>query len=754
MAVFCIPKHLVDKLKQSAIKGEVNIKELYSMSSEQRRAYFTKFTDAELGRFLNVEFEKAMISKQQTALTDWAKSVFTPEAQKKPVYKSVLEKINTLSELGVLTPKNEQAFLQDLVAEKLGITVSPDEVAAISERAQKINEAQEKLGDDLGSPDKLEENLAFFKAKKAMDDYLLSLSPASNLKIASGTIGRGMMLFSVKSPILNIGSNTELAITEGLVRRLASGQIRGADNKLAVDYVKMVNKIYQATGYDLSRMTSLSDSGASGARVLGDDMVHTQGKGAVRKVGRVVEDIVFKQLMGAPDVAFASAHFADSVNLASLKMAKGDVATAKLIMQDAMRIQPRTAQGELIRQQAILDAQVATWTNESWASKTSLGIRKVLNDASGDLRVGDQLLPFIKTPANVIETGLDYAGLGIPKAMFDTVKAIRSGDLGSKAYHMKLGRSLVRSGLGLTASAIIAGLLDDDDFVGAYDPARKQIEELRNSNTNSIRIGGKWVSIDWLGPLAVGVSAIMYARKAGDSFGEKATGFAMGAGSTILSLPGIEDVIGTVKDYQYKQGVFGGAEEATDSALNWIYSRVAPSFIGDIAKATDTVERKTKDEGVGAKIKARIPGLRQSLPTKKTIFADEMKTEPGLSTVLFGARVKSDKETPVIKELSDVQTATGKAINFTDWDRTSSKKIQQFREKFGKSGFENAKDRYGFWMKEKLGEMINDPKYQALDPEDKVAKINALDAWAIDKVFNQFNFEYKADKKPKIKYNF
>jgi hypothetical protein len=162
-------------------------------------------------------------------------------------------------------------------------------------------------------------------------------------------------------------------------------------------------------------MQKLSDSGASGSRVL-DDVVTTQGKGAVRKVGRLVEDVVFKQLMGAPDTLFSSIHFADSANLHSLRIAKDNKEKGTKIMQDAMRLEPKTAEGEIVRAQAIMDAEVATWTNTSHASKITTGIRKLINEASGDLRLGDQFLPFIKTPANVIETGLDYAGMGIPKA--------------------------------------------------------------------------------------------------------------------------------------------------------------------------------------------------------------------------------------------------------------------------------------------------------------------------------------------------
>ena len=87
-----------------------------------------------------------------------------------------------------------------------------------------------------------------------MDDYLHSLAPANRLKIATGIIGRGMMLASVKSPLLNIGSNIEIGATEAITRRLSGGGFDGTDNGLAMDYIKMVNKVYQETGYDMSRM--------------------------------------------------------------------------------------------------------------------------------------------------------------------------------------------------------------------------------------------------------------------------------------------------------------------------------------------------------------------------------------------------------------------------------------------------------------------------------------------------------------------
>lgn len=656
----------------------------------------------------------------------------------------------SVSEISSMLPTEKAALksiIEDFVAEKTGVSVSTGEVEAIRTKALRIDKAQKKLGDDLGNPDKLEENMEFFLSKKEMDDYLQSKSPANRIKVVTGTIGRGMMLASVKSPILNIGSNTEVGITEALSRRISSGQIRGANNGLALDYVKMANNIYQKTGYDISRMTNIRDNGAGGTRVLGSDTVHAQGPGAVRKMGRVVEDVVFKQLMGAPDVAFASVHFADSVNLNAMKMAKGDRVKATELMRDAMKLEPQTPEGESLKAQGVLDAQVATWTNVTWASRLSEGIRKIFNDVTGDARAGDFLFPFVKTPANVIATGMDYAGGGIPKALFKTYKAVKSGELKSPGVMQSITRDLVRSGLGMTGAVMVAGMLDDDDFVGAWDPARAQIEQLRNSNTNSFRINGKWVSTDWLGPISVPVTAIMYARKYGKKgFGEMAFQYGVGTVAAVKDLPGISDIYDFVKSQLFKKNQ--SLEEMTGEAQDYItkelYSRLVPSFLSDVAKATDTYDRKG---GKGLEgIKAKVPGLRQTLPVKKNVFGEDMKGEPSWSDILFGSRLKTDKETAVIREVRAVSNATDKSINFTDWNKSSSKKLAQFKEKVGQEKFDKAAAEYGQKLRKELENITSKQKYKNSTDDEKMKIMNELDTKATDVIFKKYGFKYKKKK--------
>ena len=662
--------------------------------------------------------------------------------------KEIVDKMKKSIEEGKISPnaienllpeekKALKSLLEDFVSEKLGVSVSKGEVAEITTKAKKIEEAQQKLGDDLGNPAKLEENLAFFKAKKEMEDYLLSKHPAHKLKIATGTIGRGMMLFSVKSPLLNIGSNIEVGFTEAISRRIAGGQFKSTDTKLATDYIKMVNKIYQQTGYDLSRMTDLKDTGFGGERVLGQT-IHAQGEGAVRKIGRGVEDIVFKQMMGAPDVAFSSAHFADSVNLNAQKFSN-----PVEVMRDAMRIEPKTPEGEILRAQGIMDAQTATWTNTTWASRVSEGIRKILNDVSGDDRVGDYLLPFIKTPANVIATGMDYAGMGIPKALIKTYKAFKSGDLKDATTMQGIARDVVRSGLGLTGAVIIASQLSNNDFVGAYDPQRAQIEQLRNSNYNAIRVGNKWISTDWLGPLAVPVTAMMYARKYGKTGGEQTFQYSKGVISAALNIPGISDIYDYVKGQAFKknQTLEQMTGATTDYITSQLYSRLVPSFISDVAKAIDPTVRQG-GKGINGII-AKIPFLSQTLPAKTDIFGKPVQGESALSDILFGARVKTSKENALISEISRVSDATDKGITFTNWDTSSSKTLAQFRAKVGQEKYDQAKIKYGQELQKQLDQTVNKTAYQRLSDEEKLKVLNGKDSEIMTKIFRQYGYRYQ-----------
>ena len=686
----------------------------------------------------------------------------------KNIKKQLLNKEISPDDIAKMLPEDRAALksiLEDFVADKQGIKITAKEQKFIDEQSAKIEKIQETLGTDMGNPIKSKENVEYWVEKKKMDDFMLSQRPSPALRVLTGTIGRAVMLFSVKSPVLNIGSNLEVGITEAISRRIARGQWTRSNSDLVKSYIKMNREIYKKTGYDMSRMMGMSDTGGGGSRLL-DDIVHTQGTGKIHKVGQVAEDIVFKQMMGRPDAEFGAWNFVDSVSLGAKKMAGGNAKIERELLADAMRVEPRTVQGSILKSQGVLDAQVATWTNDSWATAVTQGIRGILNGATGDLRLGDYLLPFVKTSANVISTGMDYAGVGVLKAFGKAIGAIRSGGKDALLNQHNLTgmfRDLTRAGLGMTAAAVLANNIKVEDYVGAYDPDRQQIEELKNSTSNSVKINGKWVSTDWLGPLSVPFNAMMYAKKYSKDKKtmDKVVAYANGVGSSVLQLPGVSDVAGWVKQSNYAKQQTAGESGAvmTAYAIDQASSRLMPSIINDIAKGTDPYQRKgTSGDPIGAAVEslqAKIPGWRQGvselgikgLPVKTSVLGEPLKGESFLQTILFGSRVKTASNDETIKEMDRVTKAVGKAASFTDWDKSSSQTLAQFKTKVGNDTYNKAKVEYGQQLKSTLDKLIKTDAYKNASEEDKLSTIYDADSKVQSDVLKRYSFKYKSTTK-------
>lgn len=651
-----------------------------------------------------------------------------------------------------LTPNELRQKISDLVKEKYNVDLKPVDAKKIVELNGVLRTAKEKLGDNIGSLYHEKQMIDYFKAENAMNEYLKSLDPSSQLAVATGTIGRGVMLTSIKSPLINIGSNIENTLVEKLTRRIAGGQFLKANSDLTSKYFKMANKIYDETGVDISRMMDIGDLGIGGQRVLGKDTVSAVGEGTVRKVGRFFEDKIFKQLMGKPDSLTANHNFADSALLNATKAAKGEMGQANKIARDAMLLNPRTPAGKAVRAQAVLDAQVATYTQRTALSGMSEGIRNLLNKVTGDLRFGDWLMPFVKTPANIISTSADYAGLGIFKGLYETMKGLRDGTLKNPETIRSVATNLTRSGLGMTAALAISSFFEPSDFVGAYDPKRNQIEQLKNSNYNAVKIGDKWVSTEWFGPLAIPLTAMMYAKK-GEGYINKMHEYSKGIISSITEIPGVDILVSGAKNLQFSKDATASeiGVSAARSVTDQIASRLIPGIVIDIGKAMDPNQRDTSGDLLGS-VKSKIPVLRETLPEKKNVFGETMKAESPLSTILLGARVKTDNASPIVKEVDRVTSALGKGSSFTDWTKTTSKQVAQFKEKVGPEKFNQAKTEYGKILQTELGKLFNNPKYKGMSDEDKLYQINLQDDQAKETIFKRYRFNYKEDKsKPRPK---
>lgn len=760
---FCIPKNIAEQLKEAVKNGEWNMQTLWDMTSKQRHELFMKYVDDATALRMNAGFEQAMVSQQQNALVKWAEKVFVGQDEKtKSAKKDVIDKIKELQEVGYIKTAvgkngelqmNEEAeiFLSDLVEESLGVSISEQEMKTITEKVREL-EKYENETDEYGLPTN-----EYWQARRDIENYVKSLVPVKNLKVATSLIGRGTMLFSVKSPFLNIESNTLFAAIQKMEKRMArllTGRNTSAPkevNDYMSGYRKRAVEIMNKYNYDVTRIFDLK----SEVKTLGEEkQVHAQGKGVIRKVGRFYEDIVFSKLLSLPDVFYSAYAFSDSAGLWATEIAKSDGlsgaalnARALAITKDATKIQPETLDGQKVRELAILDAQHATYTDDTIYSKVGLGIRNVLNTASGNLRIGDQLIPFVKTPANVVGAGLEMGGVGLVQGVLmlpDAIKDIKTGD--SRKMDTAI-RKMVATGLGWTLAYILSAMFKPEDFIGAYPTSAKerQLMTEKGAMPNSVRLGDKWVSIDYFGAIGTPLLGLMYARKyeGGDPVG-LIFEYLNGSKVALSNFPALEE-FGTIAT-----NLSGGGELKYDpeqfkknlisESIDFIRARTIPALVSDFAKMTDKFERNTyaKTDPL-ARLKASIPFVRKSLPVKRNVFGEEVKTEAAWSVLLFGSRLKTAKKGKLLDEIVRL-SKTGNTPSITDSERESPR-VENMKEWLDEKDYKAMISLYQKeWIDDSL-ELIDSNKYKKLAEDEKANELTKIKNAALEKALTRYRYK-------------
>lgn len=714
----CLPKEEVQALKNAFKNKELTIEQLYSMSTNARKELFIKYVPKESAVLLNASLEKLVAKKQADGMRVWVEQTFTNAEKKSPSYKDMVERINKLQEGKMLTTTEETHILEDFVSQKIGVTLNAEEIKQIDKLSSELQELEKQPG-EYGNPP-----LEYFKKRRELINYIESKSPSSSLAIASGLIGRGNLLFGAKSGLTNIISNFPTAITEAIVRRAANLQVRGGGARK--DFIDYAVKVYKESGFDVVRAARLQDE-----RVIrGEGVLSAQGEGAIRKVGRFYEDFVFSKLMGIPDMYFSAFAYTDEAALLAQKIADQNNApeTAEQIFNDAMSLQPSTEMGQMVREVSMESALYATYQHQNIISELLLKTRNAIDESTGDLKLGTNLEPFVKTPASVTAVSAEYGGITLPFALRNIWQGVKTQDTKMRDKGI---RSVVRAGVGLTAVAIIASMIDEDDYISEYgnlDTSQKKLVELGNATYNSVKIGDTWVSVDYFGSLAIPLVAALKAKKAWKN--AKDEGISVGSETffasleayrdQFLKLPMINKVVDIVKYMQESQAYDRTGEEHVIGVLNSlpynVYVRSVPMIISDVAKAIDEYKRRNDYTTINLdQIKQQIPFVRETLPEKVDYLGNKVPLPPGWQQILFGSRVGVANNDPIFEEMKRLSDE-GQVPTMNTWrQRKDGKQVLQ-------GLIEDERFDEVTYLDEKVGEAIADA-YRDVLKNEKYSKL-------------------------------
>lgn len=164
---FCLPKNLTKPFKEALASGKINPGKLAAMSSEERRGFFSSIVGKENAPDVNALFEsKLLLKHQQEGMIAWAKQVTGITEQ---VRRDIIARVEKMDK--VLDAADEQSFLEDLAAKRLGADVSFEEAERLVKLSREVSAKRASL-----TP---ENRLEYGQARVDLQNYVNDLKVSS-----------------------------------------------------------------------------------------------------------------------------------------------------------------------------------------------------------------------------------------------------------------------------------------------------------------------------------------------------------------------------------------------------------------------------------------------------------------------------------------------------------------------------------------------------------------------------------------------
>lgn len=444
--------------------------------------------------------KKGKISKEHTAL-GWA------------LYNNAVNKGDVETAIDVLDHivGNQRNAAQALQATRILKQLSPESQLYQVQRsvANLQEELNEKYGDEKSPELKIDEELAaeFLKAEtqEARDEVLKDIYRDIGRQLPSRLADRWRawrylaMLGNPRTHIRNIVGNAGFApvvalknltatAIESAVHRVSGGKISRTKAFVGIsesdrdllkaaweDYANVADRVSNGGKYNDSAVANKAIE--DGRRVFKSKLLEGGRKGNSKLLE--VEDVWFAK----PHYAYALAQYCKANNITADQLRKGKALGAA-------------------RDYAIKEAQKATYKDTNMVSQfvSELGrngnhknkVRKAAGVAI------EAILPFRKTPANILVRGVEYSPLGLLKSLSYDLVQVAKGQKSSAEVIDSIsagltGTGLLALGVWLAAEGLVRGHGEDDE--------EKEFEELMGHQAYSLELpDGTSVTLDWLAP--------------------------------------------------------------------------------------------------------------------------------------------------------------------------------------------------------------------------------------------------------------
>lgn len=586
--------------------------------------------------------------------------------------------------------------------------LTPEETQFIKEKMESIQQTD----------DERTKKITLAEIQKVISD---KIPPTASQSIKAWM--RISMLFNPKTQVRNVLGNAVILPVNTASDIISSGLDKAIAKKTGVRTTGMTNIKNYAKGFGKGVFESYEDfrKGINTRNIEGNRFEVSEGKSFKDKnIGKALNrvDNLLSFALDVGDRGFYEATFTNSINN---QLALNNTTEVTQNMIDI----------------ATNEALQRTWQDNNAYTSAVLKIRNILNLGKG-YGLGDVLIPFAKTPANLTKAIVDYSPVGLAKTLaVDARKfknSLENGQYTPQMQHQfvqNFGKGMAGSflyvlGYALAKAGIATGESDDDKDVKNF---------MKNSlgiSSYSLKIGDKTFTYDWAQPvatpLAIMTNYVKYSKDNPDANALEKIWKSMNIGTEQLLQQSFMESLNTVLNGN------GTTLENLSQSILELPARAIPTFSKQIADMIDPTQRTSFEygkpfESAVNSAKAKIPFLSSTLPVSRDTLGNEIKKYGGdnsLWNVMFNpANMNKGQLSKAGKEIYNVYMQTGDTTIFPRvapyYINTKGNKVTM--TSYQRSEFQKVSGKY---VESSLNGLLSNKDYKKLSNEKKADVINQI----------------------------
>lgn len=552
----------------------------------------------------------------------------------------------------IFTQKQLNEAFEEMKQRKTGkwVEANKDKFKLTAEETQFIYDQVEKASQAIDEETKQRE---LSKIENMINN---KLPPDAGQSIKA--LRRIAMLFNPKTQVRNIAGNTLIMPVNDVADLVGTAIDKAIAKKTGIRTTSVPNIATKAKGFAKGVGQAIKDY-KTGTRTTASGNKYEFDIGAKpfnENTGSKIKNAIARGLNATND-------------LLSAVMSGGDRPFYEAAYQNSLEGQMKANNVAEPTQEmidiAVNEALQRTWNDDNNYTKTVLSIRKAMNNINiKGFGLGDLIIPFAKTPANLTKAMVEYSPAGFIESVIDfndMRKAISRGEMTpmqQKKFVSSTSKAIAGSMLYLIAGSLvkagkITGSADDDKDVKNFE------QNVLGIQPYSVKLGDKTYTYSWANPinapLAIMADTYKMSKENASKWDILNNAFKV-AGETLVDnsfLQGIKELFS--KD-SISEGIVEAIESFPESLIPTLFSQIAS--LGD-TKQRQTFEYQNDFGTIANKIKNKVPGARNTLAPQVNTFGEEIENQNNMFNAFINpANVREARITDEQKALYDVYQET------------------------------------------------------------------------------------------------